>query len=468
MVRHDPSAARRGMRRRSSGRRDGRSDPARRAAYQVLRAVADRDAYANLVLPSTLREHGLSGRDAAFATELAYGTLRRRGTWDAVIAGCVDRPLELVDPAVLDILRLGAHQLFAMRVPAHAGVAESVDLGREAVGTGPARFVNAVLRQLATRALDAWLAELTDGLDDIERLAVVHSHPKWIVTAYADALGGDLAEVTAALAADNEPPMVTLAVRPGRATVDELYVAGLRPARWSPYAVSLSGGDPGDLVAVVEGRAGVQDEGSQLVTLALAQAPLSGRDARWLDLCAGPGGKAALLGGLVAERGGALLAVDRQPHRARLVAGALTGSPSQWLVVAGDGRVPTWRHGEFDRVLVDVPCTGLGALRRRPELRWRRSPSDVAALRPLQAELLRSAIEAARPNGLIAYVTCSPHLAETVVVVGDVVKGRDDVVTLDARPYLPRVPHLGTGPHVQLWPHRHGTDAMFLALLRKR
>jgi 16S rRNA (cytosine967-C5)-methyltransferase len=442
-------------------------DPARRAAYDVLRAVDAREAYANLALPSTLRRYGLAGRDAGFATELTYGTLRRLGTWDAVLAACVDRPSEAVDPSLRDVLRLGTHQLLAMRVAAHAAVSATVDLARAVAGDGAARFANAVLRRVATRDLDGWLAEITEGLDDIERLAVVHAHPRWIVASYADALGGELDEVAAALAADNEAPPVTLAVRPGRATVDELVEAGAVPGRWSPYAATLRAGDPSKLPAVAEGRAGVQDEGSQLVTLALANAPLAGNDDRWLDLCAGPGGKAALLAGLAAPRGSTLLAVERQMHRARLVARALSGTAGRWAVVAGDATVPAWRAARFDRVLLDVPCTGLGALRRRPEARWRRSPADVSALRPVQAALLRTALDAARPGGLVAYVTCSPHPAETTVIVNDVLSERGDAEYLDARPLLAGVPDLGGGPHIQLWPHRHGTDAMFLALLRK-
>jgi 16S rRNA (cytosine967-C5)-methyltransferase len=458
-----------GRRAARPGRRRGHrpADPARRAAYEILRAIAEREAYANLILSPVLREHGLTGRDAAFATELTYGTLRRRGTWDAIIAAGVDRPLDAVDPPVLDVLRLGTHQLMAMRVPAHAAVSATVDLAHAVVGGGAAGFVNAVLRRVAARDLDSWLAAITEKLDDVGRLAVIHSHPRWIVSAYADALAGDLREVAAALAADNDPPAVTVAVRPGRATVGELVAAGAMPARWSPYAVTLPNGDPAQLPALAEGRAGVQDEGSQLVALALAEAPLHGGDAHWLDLCAGPGGKAALLGGLAAERGGGLLAVDRQPHRARLVARTLAGNPGPWAVVLADGTVPAWRPAAFDRVLVDAPCTGLGALRRRPEARWRRSPADVAALHPLQVSLLHSAVDAARVGGLVAYVTCSPHPAETSVVVNDVLAARRDVARVDARPYLPGVPDLGAGPHIQLWPHRHGTDAMFLALLRR-
>ncbi|CAN5713507.1 transcription antitermination factor NusB [soil metagenome] len=449
-------------------------DPARRAAYDVLRAVTERGAYANLVLPGLLRERGISGRDAAFATELAYGTLRWQGTYDAVLAACVDRPLDRVDPTLRDALRLGTHQLLALRVATHAAVSVTVDLARAVAGEGAARFANAVLRRVAARPLSDWITELAPAYadDPVAHLALAHAHPRWVVAALRDALGGDLGETAAALAADNIPAAVTLAARPGRATRDDLVAAGASPARWSPYAAHLSGGgDPAALDVVRRGVAGVQDEGSQLVALALANTPVEGADRRWLDLCAGPGGKAALLagiGGLVGQRDAALLAVELRPHRAALVARSLRGSAGRYAVVVADARVAAWQSGAFDRVLVDVPCSGLGALRRRPESRWQRGPADVAALGRLQRELLAAALDAVRPGGVVAYATCSPHLAETRVVVDDVLRKRPAVDRVDARPALDGVPDLGDGPDVQLWPHRHGTDAMYLALLRRR
>jgi 16S rRNA (cytosine967-C5)-methyltransferase len=434
-------------------------DPVRRTAFDVLRAVEERDAYANLLLPSLLRERGLSGRDAALATELTYGTLRGRGTYDAVLGMCSDRPVAKIDRPLLDVLRLGTHQILSTRIPPHAAVGTAVDLARSVAGPGQAKFANAVLRKVSARDRDAWLAIVAPD-DETGRLSVTYSHPRWIVNALRDAAGAG--EVEALLAADNERPRVTLVARPGRAAVAEL---GGDPAVYSPYAAYLPEGDPAAVPAVAEGRAAVQDEASQLVALALARAELHGPDGHWLDLCAGPGGKAALLSGLAAERGAHLLACDVQPHRARLV--RRTADPAAAVAVA-DGTRPAWRPGAFDRVLADVPCTGLGALRRRPEARWRRGPESVADLGPLQRRLLGSALEAVRPGGVVAYVTCSPHLAETRVVVDDVLRDRDDVERLDAPSLLDEVPGLGTGPYAQFWPHRHGTDAMFLALLRRR
>ncbi len=462
------------------------TDPARTTAFDVLRQVADSDAYANLVLPPLLRERRIAGRDAAFATELAYGTLRLRGRYDAVLAYAVDRGLDRVDPAVLDVLRLGAHQLLGMRVPPHAAVSETVALARGRVGAGPAQFVNAVLRRVADASLDEWLARLSEaaGDDETARLAVTQSHPAWVVRALRESLVGNgrhVEELERLLEADNVAPQVTLVARPGLSTLEELHAAfpDGEPGVLAPTALRLAGGDPGAVTAVREGRAGVQDEGSQLVALALAAAPLDGPDRRWLDLAAGPGGKAALLAAEAARRGARLVANEVQPHRARLVAQSLRAIPADAVeeVRTGDGRlVGSSEPGAYDRVLLDAPCTGLGALRRRPEARWRRTPADLPTLTALQRELLASALAAVRPGGLVAYVTCSPHLAETRLVVADALKAAAKAGTratlVDARPVIDALAlrsglDLGEGPQVQLWPHVHGTDAMHLTLLRR-
>jgi 16S rRNA (cytosine967-C5)-methyltransferase len=452
-------------------------DPARRAAYDVLAAVDQRDAYANLLLPSLLAQRGLSGRDAALATELTYGTLRGRGTYDAILGLCSDRALDRVDLPLREVLRLGTHQLLATRVRPHAAVATSVDLARDLAGQRSAGFVNAVLRRVATRDLDTWISVAAPPRDRdlLGHLAVRYSHPRWLAEAIAAALGedqaGPLAQTEAALAADGARPQVTLCAVPGQATAAELLAAGARPARWSEFGAYLEAGDPAAVTAVRERRAAVQDEASQLAAVALAQAGLGGRDTRWLDMCAGPGGKARLLAGLAAQRGAHLLAADARPHRARLARDAVQLSGAAAAAVA-DACQPPWAPGSFDRVLADVPCSGTGALRRRPEARWRKTPGDVAALGPLQRRLLGQALDAARPGGVVAYVTCSPHLAETRDVLADVLAGRHDAEVLDAPAVLDGVPGLrGPEPgsrYVQFWPHRHGTDAIFLALLRRR
>ena len=438
-------------------------DLARMAAYDVLRAVRVDDAYANLALADTLRRHGLAGRDAGFVTELVSGTLRRQGTYDAVIDACLTRPK--VQPRLRDVLRLGAHQLLGMRVGSHAAVSATVDLARARAGPRAAGLTNAVLRRVAEHDLAEWVRRVApDPAQDPDgHLAVAHSHPRWVVAELGRALGPRGGELAALLEADNEAPAVVLAARPGRSERSDLPG---EPTPFSPYGVRLAGGDPGSVPAVAAGRAGVQDEGSQLVAVALADAPLRGPDNRWLDLCAGPGGKAALLAALAAARGGRLVANEVQPHRADMVRRALAGADGVEAVTTYDGTGPAWEPGTFDRVLVDAPCTGLGALRRRPEARWRKQPADLAALVPLQRALLGSALGLVRSGGVVVYATCSPVLAETSGVVEAVLAERGDV-RLEADP-LPVPDAAGPLPGtVQLWPHRHGTDAMFVALLRR-
>ncbi|MEV4729066.1 RsmB/NOP family class I SAM-dependent RNA methyltransferase [Saccharopolyspora sp. NPDC049426] len=440
-------------------------DPVRLVAVETLRAVRERDAYANLALPPLLKQRRISGRDAALATELTYGACRAKGLLDAVIGECSTRPLSEMDPKLLDALRVGVYQLLRTRIPAHAAVASTVDIVRFENGSKMSGFANAVLRRATELDEQGWVDKLApdQAEDPVGYLAMKHAHPKWIARAFADALGLD--ELEDALAADDARPAVHLTARPGEISADELAaITGGDPAPYSPYGVRLEAGagDPGDLEPVQEGFAAVQDEGSQLASLAVTRPEIEGSDLRWLDLCAGPGGKAALLGALVTLDGGTLDAVEQAPHRAELVRKATDGLSV--TVHTGDGRDPGLEPG-FDRVLVDAPCTGLGALRRRPEARWRRQPGDVGDLTKLQRELLISAIGLTRPGGIVGYVVCSPHLPETEGVVADVVR-RTGVTQLDAREHFPDVPDLGDGPGVQLWPHKHGTDAMFCALFQ--
>jgi 16S rRNA (cytosine967-C5)-methyltransferase len=373
-------------------------------------------------------------------------------------------------------------------------VATSVTLARAVAGAGAAGFANAVLRRVATRDLESWVGAVAPdrAANPVGYLAVKTSHPGWIVAAISEALGEEpttgLPRTEAALAANGTRPEVALCAVPGLARPADLIARGARAARWSPFGAYSGGGDPAELPEVRQGRAAVQDEASQLAALALARAATGGADAGaadtggadtgaadasdrwWLDLCAGPGGKARLLAGLAAGRGARLVASDVREHRARLVRAAIPAASAAAIVA--DGTEPAWQPGSFDRVIADVPCSGLGALRRRPDARWRKSPADVAALGPLQRSLLRSAINAARPGGVIAYVTCSPHVAETRAVVGEVTAARDDVLLLDAPAVLGEVPDLASpgpgGRYAQFWPHLHGTDAIFLALLRRR
>ncbi|HMC71648.1 MAG TPA: transcription antitermination factor NusB, partial [Mycobacteriales bacterium] len=332
------------------------------------------NAYSNLLLPRLLRERAITGRDAAFATELCYGTLRWQGVLDEVLATAASRDVARLDPPVRAVLRVGAYQLLHMRTPPHAAVHATVELARRICGPKPVGLVNAVLRKVATASWSDWTRRLAPADDEIGAVAFAHGYPRWVAAAIATALGDASDELSAALATDR--PVTHLVARPGRIHRDELLAQAGPDATagpWSPYAVRLAGGDPAWLPAIRSGQAGVQDEGSQLVALAAARATVEHDGGRWLDMCAGPGGKSVLLEAAL-PAAGRLLSSDLQPHRAALVAGSINGRAD---VVVADGRAPAWPPGSFDRVVVDAPCTGLGALRRRPEVRWRRKPADV-------------------------------------------------------------------------------------------
>lgn len=469
-------------RRDGAPRRDDReqrrplADLPRLTAHKVLSAVETDDAYANLVLPKALAEADLHGRDAAFATELTYGTLRYQARYDAMIARCLEgRRIESLQPALRIALRMGAHQLHAMRVPERAAVFETVNLVKVVAGLAPVNLANAVLRKISQRSTEEWRGLIKSE----EGIAAWESHPRWVVSAFRQALAveGRSGQVGELLQANNTPAAVTLIARPGLVERDALIeeLPGATPTLHSPYGVRLDHGDPGAIPEVRANRAAVQDEGSQLMALLAVEAPVDGRDERWLDMCAGPGGKAALLGALAGERGAHLVANEVQPHRADLVRRAVGPLGDAVTVVTGDGRaIGEAEPGTYDRILLDAPCTGLGALRRRPESRWRRSQADLHDLTDLQRELIDSAVAALRPGGVLCYVTCSPHLAETVTQVTDAVR-RHDLELLNAPELLAQygVELQRDASHplpesVQMWPDVHGTDAMFGALLRKR
>ncbi|MFZ6992186.1 RsmB/NOP family class I SAM-dependent RNA methyltransferase [Curtobacterium sp. RRHDQ66] len=477
-----------------------RGPSARRVAFDVIRAVQVDDAYANLLLPTRIRRAALSARDAGFATELTYGTIRMIGRYDAIVEAASGRRVANIEADVLDVMRLGVHQLLAMRTPVHAAVSATVELAREVGARRATGFVNAVLRKVAAKTPDEWDAEITRGLSGDALLATRWSHPTWVVSALRDALAAERSrdELVALLAADDVAPRVQLAALPGLATEDDLATAttAVEPATDGPEAddatdteppvldadalpvspVGIRGvsGDPARVPGVAAGRLRVQDEGSQLAALTLSRASAVRAGERWLDLCAGPGGKAALLAAEAAQGGATLVANELVPARVGLVKQALAGFGDTVTVVEGDGR----RYGldgsgvTFDRVLLDAPCTGLGALRRRPEARWRKVPEDVQELAALQTELLDAAVRVLAPGGTLAYVTCSPHLAETRGQVdalmtrhGGVLEQVDTASVV--RSVAARDPQVPDGMTAQLWPHRIGTDAMFIALFRR-
>ena len=436
-------------------------DAVRLLVFDILQEVNQRGGYSNLLLPSSLTDSKFEQRDKGFATELLYGTLRMQGRHDYIASQISDRPWSEVDNGIVDVVRMGAHQLFEMRVATHAAVSETVELARKVLGESKASFVNAMLRKMSARSLDEWMEPVRSIKDDISRLAILHSHPEWIVSAYFDLLK-DFAEVEAALIANNVPASPTLVWWPGRSSSEELKELGGVATKYSTYGMKFDG-IPNSLEPIRRRRAGVQDEGSQLIAQIFSKVAADSAD--WLDLCAGPGGKAALLSSIAQETSHNFTANEVSEPRAELVR-QVVGKSRVWV---GDGREISTHGEKFDAILADVPCTGLGALRRRPEVRWRRSVTDLRELTALQRELSDSAVSILNENGIFAYATCSPHFAETTVAVADILKAHPNLEQIDLAEYLPAgLVGALLGKSLSLWTHRHETDAMFMAVFRNK
>lgn len=434
-------------------------EPSRLLAFDLLTEVNRNEGYSNLLLPQALNSSKLDERDKSLVTELLYGTIRMQGKHDWVLAHISDRPWIEVDPGIVDICRMGVHQIHEMRIPDHAAVASTVEVARKRLGESKASFVNALLRNVTRKSQEDWFLPLSAISDPVERMSIQYSHPEWIVSAYYDLLK-NWDEVEQALAINNEAATPTLVSWPGISTIDDLKSIGGEPTTFSPYGAHWKG-NPGVLDLIKARKIGVQDEGSQLVASVFAAASAG---TNWLDMCVGPGGKAALLSNIAREKKIVFTANEVSAVRADLVRQVVNGD----RVLVGDGREIGNLEEKFDAILIDAPCTGLGALRRRPEVRWRRNLQDLRELTQLQRELIDSGIKALTVGGILGYATCSPHLAETTIQVSDLKRKHGNMEQIDVSPYLPDNLENSERDHAMaLWTHRTGTDAMFLALFKK-
>jgi 16S rRNA (cytosine967-C5)-methyltransferase len=437
-----------------------RPDAPRLLAYDIISEVNQRNGYSNLLLPQALTASKLDERDRGFTTELVYGTIRMQGLYDHIFAQISDRPWNQVDADIVDLARMGAHQIFTMRTPLHAAVSATVDVARKQLGESKGSFVNALMRKASAKTIEEWLEPVSHIKDDVVRLSIQHSHPEWIVSAYFDLLK-DLSLVEAELISNNTPAQPTLVSWPGDSTQGDLIALGAVATPFSPYGAKLSGA-PGSLELVRHRKAGVQDEGSQLVAEIFARATITAQST--LDLCAGPGGKAALLSHIVALDERDFVANEISEPRAKLVKNVI----GKFGVIIGDGREIASHGRTFDAILADVPCTGLGALRRRPEVRWRRTVKDLAPLLQLQLELSDAAISVLNVGGIFGYATCSPHFAETTGQVRQILKKHPELELIDVKTFLPaKLENATREGAMSLWGHKHATDSMFLALFKK-
>jgi len=449
----------------------GNEDPratvsqARQCAYRVVRRVSDGEAFADRAFRGEADRLGLAGRDRAFAQQLAYGTVQRTGTLDYVLTAVSSRPVESIDPALRDILRLGVYQLVYLGgVADHAAVSQTVELAKLEAGRGH-RFANALMRRAAREGREL-VAELTDGSPS--EAAVLHSHPEWLVRLWWDALGSS--EALALLEHDNKAPENAvraneLLVTP--AELRELLAAkGVRtlPPDGIPEAVVLE--SPFDLHGsdlFERGALMPQSRGSMLVGHSLAPRP----GERVLDLCAAPGAKTTHLAALMQGRG-ELVAVERHSGRSDALRRNCARMGADWVDVrtAEAGSVEL---GEqlFDRVLLDPPCSDLGTLQSRPDVRWRKTPAMIEELTVAQRRLLEGAAARVRPGGTLVYSTCTISPRENERLVEEFVAARPNFEADDLGTELPEYRHPSARRFLQVLPHRHGTDGFFISRLRR-
>lgn len=449
-----------------------RKSSARKAAYDLLKAVYQDGAYANIAWPRVLGNSGLSDQDRRFATELAYGSLRMSGQLERIIETAGGKKISSLEAPIRWVLILGAYQILYLSTPHHASVSESVTLASE-VGRSRAKgLVNAVLRRVCEKTKDEWLDELTQSMPNaLEALGTRYAHPRWVVQKLREALAREGAEdeLEALLASHNQPATVTATVLPGLA---EMSPDDARTP-YSPLGVYLTG-NPRNDPRISQGTARIQDEGSQLAALIASRGVPLGAGDVVLDACSGPGGKTAVLAADAQAAGAKVVATEIQPHRADLVRQSVAAIPGDVVDVRAMSVVDyVVENGPFTRILLDAPCLGLGALRRRPEARWTKSPDDLAGLTNTQKQLLGACLDALAPGGELVYVTCSPVVEETTDVISWALSSHLNVDAMDTPALLEKVSRVPVkdcvvGTAVQLWPHRHQTDAMFVQALKKR
>ena len=448
--------------------------PARRAAYAALRAVTSERAD----LPDALaraRERLRDARDQALAADIATGTLRWMGSIDAVIEAFGGRPASLFDPEILDVLRLSVYQLEHLdRVPARAVVDDAVELAREARKTSASGLVNAILRRVS-RELDRLPRPPRPGPGDVggalDYLSITLSHPRWLVARWLARVGLERAEAWARF--NNAAAPLTLRANTLVLSRDELArrLAALGvtvgPTRFAPDGLVVIDGNPFGTPLDDEGAFVVQDEASQLVA-AVADA---GVDERVLDACASPGGKTVAMAAGVGSNG-LVVAGDVRRRRVDLLSRTTARSRARSVRIVRLDATALPFGPVFDLVLLDAPCSGLGTIRRDPEIRWRRKESDLRVLAEAQRKMLESSAGAVRPGGRLVYATCSsePEEGEDLVAafLGDHAEfGLED--PRDDRGRGATFPALFTPEgFFRTWPHAHGLDSFFAAVLRRR
>jgi 16S rRNA (cytosine967-C5)-methyltransferase len=444
---------------------------ARDLALDVLIAVDTQDAYSNLALTHSLRKARLEARDVALATELVYGTVGRLNTIDYYLTPSLKTPLHRLDAWVRNLLRLTVYQLYYLeRIPAFAAINEAVEIAKRRGGKASG-FVNGVLRATLRRKGEVKFP--SRERDWTRRTALEHSHPEWLVKVWEQAYGRDVTE--AMCAANNDRPSLSLRANSHRISRDELLgrlqEAGIaaRASEVSPYGILLEQGlDVTRLPAFQQGLCTVQDESSMLVAQALAPKP----GERVLDCCAAPGGKTTHLAELMGDQG-EVVAVDIHEHKIELIRNIAARLGLESIrPLSGDIRRVVREAGMFDRVLLDAPCSGLGVIRRKPDLKRKKGAQDIAEIAAIQRELLLAVADSVKPGGVLVYSTCTVLPEENADRISAFLKERPDFVPDSLAPFLPSHVMEGAadgqvGACVQIFPQQFGSDGFFIARLRR-
>ena len=416
----------------------------RSLAHQLLMSVETDGVYPNILLPKMLASSGLDKKDRGFLQELAYGCMRMQIQYDAIIGAMTDT--KKLDTDVLIALRLALHELVNMRTGDHAAVDQYVELTKT-FKPKASGLVNALLRRF-TREKEQLVAEATrDGAD----LEALYGHPRWIIDALAASRELDGASnVVSLLEINNKSPRPQMVALPPTSIPEGADALPLSEIGFEPKEEEVSE------------NYRYQDQGSQLVTQIATKASQNGR---WLDMCAGPGGKASLLASIAKQRDSTLTAIELYPHRAKLVSDSLKGFDNTTVHTAD--ATSFGYQDKYELVLIDAPCTGLGALRRKPESRHNKQPAQLQELNKTQRALLDTASSLVVPNGIVAYITCSPVIEETTAVARWFLDAHDDFVLLPWHDYSDAGANKNRKT-LQLWSDIHNSDCMFLALFQKQ
>jgi 16S rRNA (cytosine967-C5)-methyltransferase len=448
--------------------------PARVAAYEILRAVSSGSADLPTAIASA-RPGLRDDRDRALTADIATGVQRSRAALDHLIVAFSKRAIERLDPEIVEILRLSAYQLLHhSRVPASAVVDDAVKLVRRAGKRSAAGFVNAVLRTISRQRKALPLPRRPDDPTDraaaLDYFSVTLSHPRWLVARWYDRMGFNTTE--AWLIFNNSPAPLTLRANTLRISREDLaarLAAGeiaVRPARFAPNGFIVEKGQP---LAGADADAGwfvVQDEASQLVPLLAGAHP----GASVLDACASPGGKTTALAAAMRD-GGLLVACDVRDRRMELLRRTVAASGATGVrLVQADLLMPLPFTHRFQCVLVDAPCSGLGILRRDPDIRWRRRESDLPMLAATELRMLGHAADAVAPDGRLIYATCSSEPDENEAVADAFLAGAPSFVAVDARQASADLPAavVDARGHLRTLPHVHGLAAFFGAVFQRR